>query len=73
MEKLKGFRTQIAAIIGAILASIDGLREIVVSLGGIADQALGDGGAGAVIVAAVVSLKAVFADIIPKLKGELNK
>lgn len=72
-ELLKGWRTQIAVYSSVLLSSIDGLREIVVQLTSMLGAQLNEGGAVAVIVGAIVSIKALVTDTIPKLKGELKK
>lgn len=72
-EKLKGWRTQIAVVLGVILSTIDILREFIVSLGGLVDAQLADGGAAAAVVALIVGGKALVTDVIPKLKGNLDR
>ena len=73
MEKIKGYRTAIATVIGAVLASIDGLRDVVMVISDFVSVEMGDGGAAAAIVAAITGIKAIIADVVPKVKGTLDK
>lgn len=73
MESLKGFRTLLSTYVGVLLSTLDTVREVVVSLAGTLDAQLSDGGAAAAVIAAVLTLKALVADVVPKLRGTLNK
>ncbi len=72
-EKLKGYRTQISIVIGVILSTIDTLRELVVSVGGLVDAQMAEGGAAVAILALIAGGKALVTDVIPKLKGNLDR
>lgn len=73
MDKIKGYRTAIVAVLGLVLSTIDSLREIVELLLSFVNVEMGDQGASAAIVALVVGIKAIIVDVIPKWKGTLNK
>ena len=72
-EKLKGWRTQIAVLIGIVLSSLDTLTQFVEQFASLIDVQMADGGAAASIIALVVGMKALFTDTIPKLKGNLDR
>jgi len=72
-EKLKGWRTQIAMVLGVVLSTMDTLREFVMAAGGLIDAQMADGGAAAAIVALIVGGKALVTDVIPKIKGNLDR
>ena len=72
-EKLKGWRTTVVVILGMILSTMDTLRELVASIGEIVGAQMADGGSAGLIVGGIVALKALITDVIPKLKGNLDR
>lgn len=69
-EKLKGYRTLILTFLAALIGNIDVVAQLVQGVADIVGAQISEGGAIAALVVAVVSIKQLVTDAIPKLKGE---
>lgn len=73
MEQLKGFRTLVTTYGAMLLGNIDVIRDVVQQVLEVVGAQVGEGGAVAALVVAAVTIKQVFTDAIPRMKGTLNK
>ena len=73
MEALKGYRTMIATWAAVGLGNIDIINTLIVKLAAIVVDSLSPGGAVASLITLFVTVKALFVDVVPKMKGTLPK
>ncbi len=69
-DALTGFRGLITTWSAIILGNIDIVTEAIQGIAEIVNVQLSPGGAVAALVAAAMSIKLVFTDALPKLKGK---